>query len=135
MMIRLTVMTIEICSQRTTAAEGFESTRLELYLLTTTNGLSAPGVGNISSGYQRFGGLPALANLPPNDFQNGTSESLRNDRRFNAYNYTLPLPNNSAAGKVAANLTFLEFYRSPDDQGLVWVSLNYHPVLIDDSGY
>lgn len=115
-----------------TAAEGFESTRLEIYLLTTSNGLSPPGFNSsLISGYQRLGTLAPLAQLPPNAYQNATTDSLRNQRLLNAYDYEIPLPVNTVAGEIAANLTMLEFYHSPDDQGMVWVSLVYHPVVID----
>lgn len=95
------------------------------------NGAAPEGFGSAASGYQRFGTLAPLANLPPNTFQNATTDTQRASNTVNSYDYHIPLPNNTKAGNIPANLTFLEFYHSPDDQGFVWVSLNYHPVLID----
>lgn len=116
-----------------TAAEGFESTRLEMYLLTVANGYAPAGFGSGIVGYERFGTLAPLANLPPNGYQNDSTEAMRASHTPNAYRYNITLPKNTQAGQIPANLTFLEFYHSPDDQGMVWVSLNYHPVNIDAS--
>lgn len=93
-------------------------------------GVRASGVPSTFNGYARTT-QQTVANIFPNAYQEGTTDYERSLTLYNRYEYTLQAPKITEWQRdLPGYLVVIEFYRTPDDEDLVWSNVLYWPLQL-----